>query len=95
MSVWEKEPIPLFWHQEQPIDIYILKNKVLHYNNIFGGSGQSNPLVSFNLLIELFKHLQIGEQLPKEMQLIFNGIEPYPATDFMYHHFAGNNDPHG
>lgn len=95
MNIWEKEPIPLFWHQEQPINIYILKNKVLHCFNSYGGYGEFNPIVSFNLLLQLFKHPMTREQLPKELQPVFEEMEPYPVIDDMYHHFAGVNDPHG
>ena len=95
MSVWEKEPIPLFWHNEEPIVMYILKDKVVRCFQPYGGVGEFNPIVSFNMLLQLYKHPIIVEQLPKELLPVFEGMEPYPEVSEMYHHFAGANDPHG
>lgn len=94
MSVWEKEPIQFFWHQEEPIKLYILGNKVVRYMYQYGSHGHFNPVVSFNMLRRLYTHPTTRKQLPKELQTVFEGMEPYPVVDDMYQHFVGINDPH-
>lgn len=93
MSVWEKEPLQFFWHQEEPIDIYILNNKVLRCFYLYGSHGHFNAKVSFNLLLQLYNHPAIKSQLPKEFHSVFEGVVPYPIVDPTYHHFVGINDP--
>jgi len=94
MKEMVKDYIPFLWHQEEPVEMYLIDNKLCKFFDS-GVVHQGNPTVSFNTLQELFlSNDRLKEAVPKDLHVFFTRISPYPIIDSMYQHFVGINDPH-
>jgi len=93
---YNKTFLPIFWFQAQPIEIYVVNNKLL---GAYTGSGSFNNGYStraFHILSKLFNHPHTKKDLPESLGLYFKeskvfGIKPVSP---LYVYLLGWEDPY-
>lgn len=88
--------LPLFWFQGQPIEIYVLKNRLLGAQTNAGSFDWGSAARPFQLLYELNKKTEIGNKLPSELKKYLDTIdfETIKASSSLYKYLLGWDDPY-
>ena len=93
----EKVNLPLFWFQGQPIEIYVLKNKLLGAITGAGSFDWGSAARPLQLLSELNEISDIGKELSIELKEYLDNIDiqQIKARSYLYKYLLGWDDPYG
>ena len=92
----QKTFMPIFWFQEQPIEIYMVNNELLYYSPQAGCHDNGSSNRAFLLLAKLFNHTNTSKELPDELKPFFTQEKTFKLKLVpLYEDLLGWNDPYG
>ncbi|MHA1304605.1 MAG: hypothetical protein ACTSPI_12985, partial [Candidatus Heimdallarchaeaceae archaeon] len=94
---YEKTFMPIFWFQEQPIEIYVINNKLLGGFPKSGAFNNGYSTKAFYLLSELYNNPYTKKILPKSLEHFFeeSKVKEIKPVSSLYVYLLGWNDPNG
>ncbi len=88
--------MPLFWFQEQPVEIYVLKNKLLGIRSDSGSFDNGSPNRGYKLLLDLLRVSNVKDSLPEFLtsKLAVTDSKDLNPPSSLYSHLLGWDDPY-
>ncbi|MHA1186242.1 MAG: hypothetical protein ACTSXA_04625 [Candidatus Heimdallarchaeota archaeon] len=88
--------MPIFWFQEQPIEIYVINNKILGAYTGSGSFNNGSSSKAFHLLNKLFNNPHTKKDLPESLGLYFkeSKVQDIKPASSLYAYLLGWHDPH-
>ena len=88
--------MPIFWFQEQPIEIYVINNKLLGAKTGYGGFDNGSPHRAFKLVMELYNNPFSKKAIPESLWMFLDEVESPEIGNVssLYEYLLGWHDPH-